>query len=279
MADRLRTLTHPGPVAVRRSCALPCRAHPLTLTLQPGRFDQALAAAFGAQGFQAGYARLADVALPGLAYLIPGPASTEGHAAWYSEAPPMGASARIVTAGAHLGWRDGAPFVHCHGLWQDSDRQAFGHILPADNWLHAPAQISGWGLSGAQLVAEPDPETRFTLFQPAPAPARDSGLPALLATLRPNQDICAGLAQLAQGAAFANARVEGLGSCVYTTFADGGIYDSYATENLLTHGRITDGQVSLDAIATGISGVVVSGRLTPGANAICVTAELLLIAE
>jgi hypothetical protein len=236
--------------------------------------DIAIADALGAQGFAAGYLRLDGAQMARLDYVRPAPASGQGHAAWYSATHHL-RDVQIAQAGAHLGQRDGRAFVHCHGLWGG----AMGHMLVPDSVLAADTTVTGWGLSGAMLVAEPDAETLFTLFQPAPAPLQDGGVPALLATLRPNQDVAAGIIGLVAQAGFNSARVEGIGSTVGADFDGGAITESYGTEFLLTDARIQNGDLDAQIAAVGFHGEIATGRLPMGRNAVCVTSELLLIAD
>ena len=269
----MRLIQHPGPVAPVRFRALPCRAHPVTLTLRGGiPLDQALAAALGALGFNAGYLRLDGARMARLDYVRPAPASGQGHAAWYSATHQL-RDVTIAQAGAHLGLRDGRAFVHCHGLWGG----AMGHMLVPDSVLAEDTVVTGWGLSGAMLVAEPDAETLFTLFQPAPAPAQSGGTPALLATLRPNQDVAAGIIGLAAQAGFDAALVEGIGSTVGADFDGGAITESYGTEFLLTAAQVRAGTLHAQIAAVGFHGEIAQGRLPMGRNAVCVTSEVLLI--
>ena len=271
----MRLIRHPGPVAEERSRALPCRAHPVTLALRGGiPLDQAMAEGLGALGFVAGYLRLDGAQMARLDYVRPAPASGQGHAAWYSETHQL-RDVTIAQAGAHLGLRDGRAFVHCHGLWGG----AAGHMLVPDSVLARDTQVTGWGLSGAMLVAEPDAETLFTLFQPSPTPAQDGGAPALLATLRPNQDVAAGIIGLAAQAGFALAQVEGIGSTVGADLIGGAITESYGTEFLITAAMVQNGILQAQIAAVGFHGEIAQGALPMGRNAVCVTSELLVIAD
>ncbi len=271
----MRLIQHPGPVADARFCALSCRAHPVTVTLRAGLpLDRAMVDVLTAQGFNAGYLRLDGARMARLDYVRPAPASGDRHAAWYSKTHHL-SDVQIAQAGAHLGLREGAAFVHCHGLWGG----AMGHMLVPESVLAEDAVVTGWGLSGAMLVAEPDSETLFTLFQPATAPELDGGLPALLATLRPNQDLAAGIEGLAEHAGFKDAQVEGIGSTVGADFDGGAITESYGTEFLLTEGRITQRKLRATLAAVGFHGEIAQGGLRAGRNAVCVTSELLLIAH
>ncbi|WP_226629455.1 hypothetical protein [Alloyangia pacifica] len=273
----LQTLSHPGPRAEARFTALPCRAHPVALRLAAGMsVEQAVVRGFAEAGFSAGYLRLSQVALARLCYVIPAPAPGDGRAAWYSRTHVL-EPAVIAEAGLHLGCKDGAPFLHCHGLWSEpeGDRR-MGHLLSPDSVLSEDAVVTGWGLAGAALEVAPDPETGFDLFTPRPQEAAQGGAPALLCTLRPNGDPHALLAQA--GAALGRARIEGIGSLVNTSFAQGRL-ESYATEVLLRAGRLTGESVILNAASVGFDGVPMTGVLCPHENRICITAELLLIGE
>ncbi len=268
----LRRVRHPGPAQVPRACVLPVQARPVTVTLRAGlTFLQAAAQAL--DGHDGAVLTLADVALDPLAYVIPGPAPGDGHAAWYSATHHMGPGATVIAGCAHLGWRDGAAFMHCHGVWTDArGARHMGHLLPDTARLAHDCTVTGWALSGGALVARPDPETRFTLLRPERgAPPSAAGAPAHLVTLRPNQDIGAALA-----ATGLDGPVLGLGSLVGTALAGGTGLDSYATEILLTGGHVGAGTATLDAASIGLDGRMVTGRLAPGVNSVLITAELLV---
>ncbi|MCT4373493.1 hypothetical protein CLG85_025635 [Yangia mangrovi] len=270
-------LDHPGPRAPRRFTALPCRAQPVELRLAAGlSVEQAVVQALAEAGFSAGYLRLTETAFARLAYVIPAPAPGDGRAAWYSETHVL-ESALLTEAGLHLGMKDGTPFLHCHGLWAGQDGQPrMGHLLAQDSTLAEDMLVRGWGLTGAALSVTPDPETGFDLFAPAAVGTAGKGHPALLCTLRPNEDPHALLAQA--GAPLGRARIEGIGSLVHSRFEHDEL-ESYATEVLLRAGRLTGDSVILNAASVGFDGTPMSGVLRPHDNRICITAELLLIGE
>ncbi|WP_370049212.1 MULTISPECIES: hypothetical protein [Salipiger] len=273
-------LQHPGPRAPDRFTALPCRAKPLTRHLAAGRpLDQAITEAFAAEGYGCGYLRLRDASFTRLAYVIPDRAPGDGRAAWYSETYRL-APAKLHDAGLHLGRREGAPFLHCHGLWSgaaggDAVEPRMGHLLMPESVLAEDTVAEGWGLSGAGFEVRPDAETGFDLFTPVAEAHVGEGQPALLCKLGPNEDPHALLARAASE--LPRARVEGIGSLIDTRFEDGA-QESYATEVLLHDGRIERGAVQLEASSVGFDGVPGSGTLRPGANRTCITAELLIIA-
>ena len=270
-------LAHPGPRASGRFTALPCRAQKLELRLAAGlTVEQAVVQALAEAGFSAGYLRLTEAAFARLAYVIPAPAPGDGRAAWYSKTHVLD-GAQLSEAGLHLGVKDDAPFLHCHGLWSGQDGQPrMGHLLAQQSTLAEDVLVHGWGLTGATLSVAADPETGFDLFSPTAVGAPGEGRPALLCTLRPNEDPHALLPQA--GAPLGQARIEGIGSLVHSRFEHDEL-ESYATEVLLRAGRLTGDSVVLNVASVGFDGKPVSGVLRPHDNRICITAELLLIGE
>lgn len=267
----IATLRHPGPAQHPRWTALPCTAEPVAVTL-PARETLLASAAEAMADFDGAWLWIEGAQMARLDFLIPGLDDTGAHAAWYAGPHRMPPGARIVRLGLHLGWRQGARFLHGHGVFAApgwAGPQA-GHILPLESALARPARASGFGIRGARLVQRPDPETGFPLFAPE---ACGGGAGALLMTARPNQDLGAALtAATGPGPA----EVHGLGSLVAPRFADGRQVDSIATEILLTGGRIDGAETRLDADIVGLDGVLHSGILAPGAAGICVTAEVLI---
>ncbi|MCC5960793.1 MAG: DUF296 domain-containing protein [Rhodobacteraceae bacterium] len=275
----LRHIAHPGQPAQARDAALPCHARPVTLTLRAGAtVAQAITDALAQAGIQAAYLRLDGAMLSALRFVIPAPAPGDGHAAWYSRTYAPAQPVRLLHAGVHAGWREGARFLHCHGLWDGTaPAPAMGHVLCPESILAAPYQAKGWAIEGAGLHVEHDPETEFSLFQPHSMP-HDATPNAVLATLRPNRDIEQALAGIAARHGMQNGRIHGIGSLVGTCFQGGGYIDSYATEILIRDGRLQAGKVALDVASVGFDGRALAGWLKPDANAVCVTAEVLLIA-
>ncbi|KPQ04968.1 MAG: putative DNA-binding protein with PD1-like DNA-binding motif [Rhodobacteraceae bacterium HLUCCA12] len=284
MTTGLRHIRHPGAPADRRIRALPCQAVELRLDLRAGQsLSDAVPAAFARLGFTAGYLRLDGAEFAPLHFVTPAPAPGDGHAAWYSATHRIVAGARVRHAGAHLGRRDGQPFLHCHGMWHAADGASesgadTGHMLCGDSVLARDCTLTGWGIRGAEMTARHDPETDFTLFRPEPTAQGAQG-DAFLITLRPNQDIGAALSDFARAQSLRAARIEGIGSLIGIAFDDGRSIDSYATEILIVNGQLQGEALSLEVGGTGFDGRSQSGRLAPGANAICVTAEVLLLPQ
>ena len=270
----LPQLRHPGPVTGPRLEAVPCGAHPVTLRLRAGQtLAAAVAEALAAAGFGAGYLRLDGLHLAPLVWVIPAPAPGDGRVAWFS-APRRLAAARIEAGGVHLGQAGADPFCHCHGWWTGGDRQGIGHVLCEDSLLAADAEVSGWGIAGAAFRRTDDPETGFPLFAPAAdAAGAGAGAGAWLCRIRPNEDPAIALAGLAPG----RLRVEGLGSLVGANFLGAAGVSGVAAEFLIERGTASRAGAALHVAATGMSGEIHRGRLAPGRNAVCVTAELLVL--
>ena len=264
----MRQITHPGPLAPERADVVPCQAVAVELTLRAGLpLTQAVAEALASEGFEYGYLRLDGVALAPLVYVMPAPASPQGHAAWYSATHRLPEGV-ISHGGAHYGRREGRGFIHSHSRWEPL---GMGHLLCDDCVIARDAVVRGWGLRGAGLVAREDAETRFTLFRPQPTgPCAPN---ARLVTLRPNQDIGAAL----QGIHAGEARIEGIGSLVGTTFQRAQSIDSHGTEILIVEGALDGQGMRLRVASVGFDGRSELDDLRPGQNAICVTAEILLL--
>lgn len=277
----MRLIQHPGPVAAARLTALPCHAAPLQVTLRAGQsLAYAVQDALASRGFQHGFLRLDGARFAPLRFVTPAPATTDAQAAWYSQTYEGDGPMVARHAGVHLGLRAGQPFVHCHGLWEaPADLPDAGHMLCDESILMQDATVTGWGLTGAGLVSVHDPETNFTLFQPQAIPPNTPSTSgnAFLLTLRPNQDITEALHDFAQNHRVGTAQIHGIGSLVGTSFQDGRQIDSYATEILILRGTLQDGAIDLQVASVGFDGRGSVGPLARGANAICVTAEILVL--
>ena len=286
----LRRIHHPGPVASVRLSAVPCRVRPLRMTLEPLPDETVLATlsrTFAETGYSAGYVSLEDVAMARMNYVIPAESPDDSHAAWYSATHEGGPGSWIARAGLHFGQRDGAPFLHCHGIWTPAGaREAMGHLLPFEAELAGPAEVDVLAISGAQLVTRSDAETNFPLFAPESAPPapgeaereRAGSARGLLLTIRPNVDVCVMISEACQVAGFEAASVHGIGSLVGADYEDGTSIPSYATEVLVRSGSWRRGQgTCLDIALVGLDGAISTGILRQGCNPVCVTFELLLI--
>jgi predicted DNA-binding protein with PD1-like motif len=279
-------LAQPGPALQPRVESVPGHAQPLAFTLAPGL---TLLEAVGRPLRDAGFAH-AVVVLEGggfgpFHYVLPAPSPDAAHAAWYSaaQAPPGGAM--LERANVTFGLRDGQPWLHCHAIWQEAAGRRAGHVLPEETMVAAPIAARAWGLSGVAFLAEPDPETNFTLFhpvarEPLAPPAGTTRVVAL--RIRPNEDVATALEDTCRRHGFAAAALRGsLGSLVGTRFAQGGTVADHATEILVINGRVSADragrlQAALTVAVADMRGQVHEGMLRHGENLICITFEGLL---
>ncbi len=277
-------LTHPGTAPARRWAVATCSATPVDIIL-PVAETLAQSVALGLADYDGGWLVIEDATLGNLDFVIPGEDKTGAHAAWYAGPHQMGAG-RINHLGLHAGRKEGSAWLHGHGAFSAPGWQGptMGHILPLESHLSKPTRATGWGLKGARLEVTQDAETNFPLFQPTQTgPERDAVTDAVtgaaLITLRPNQDINAAIAAAAAEVGITNGRVYGLGSIVNPCLKGQPPIDSYATEILLTDGHITDGTAQIEVEIVTLSASEHKGWLEPGKNGVCVTAELLIIAD
>ncbi|MGY9049735.1 hypothetical protein P775_17700 [Puniceibacterium antarcticum] len=274
--SELRQITHPGPVATDRISAVPCRVTRKKVTLSAGvPLLQAMTAAVDGA---AAWFDLSDLTVAKLSFVRPAPAPGDGHVAWYSAMTTL-YDARIIRAGVHLGRRDGAPFAHVHGIWADRDGALhMGHLFSEDTVLDHAVNVDVLLITGAHLESAQDSETQFLLFRPVKT-SEIAGPNAVLAIARPNAVIDDALVAIAGQAGLESAAIHGIGSLIGTEFATGDGISSYATEVLLTKGRLTQSGVALEAACVGFDGPYAEGPLARSRNTICVTFELLLVGD
>lgn len=280
-------MRQPGPSPAERLVAVPCRGRALRLTLEAGRpLLRAIVDAFATEGFSSGTARLDGLVLAPFAYCMPALPRDERHVAFYSQTfRPEGAS-RFRTGAMTFGERDGAPFFHAHGIWQDADGSLHaGHVLPDETTVAETVVIDAFGIDGAAFRVDLDPETGFSLFGPVAAESRlaaDGLEPAHALRLRPNRDFATALETFCRDRGIAAARLEGgVGSTIGALFTDGGEVTNFATEVFVEHGRIAAGAdgpaVEAEIVLVDHTGARAAGRLVRGANPVLMTFELVVV--
>lgn len=269
---------HPGPPDPKRYQAQRCYVEERLVTLKGGQtLHDAIVEALQEHAISSAYLTINDAEMETLHYVIPGNDASGQHAAWYSETYQLSPPANILTAGIHVGLRDGAPFLHCHGVWQTGDEPpSVGHLLAPASLLASDLQVSCLAIEGAYLAVTADEETRFPLFAPYQNTVPADQPNALLLTLRPNQDLSEAVATTAQRYGIETAQIVGIGSLIQSCFTDGHRLESHANEILILDGKLEDGHSTIHAVSVGIGGEQHQGQLAPGHNAICVTCELLL---
>lgn len=279
----MRHIRHPGPVASERSVAVTGSAVPLRFRLEPdSSVDAAVAKGFADAGCAGGIVFFHGGRFEPFRYVMPAASADPQYAAWYSETYEPPGSVTIVRAAAIVGIRDGKSFLHCHGIWDTAEGRRAGHMLAPMTTVTEIIEVSGIGFRDATFQAMPDPETNFTLFEPVPIAGRTdpSGARALLAKVRPNEDISRAIEEICSRHGITSANIHGIGSLNGVRFVDGNDVPSYATEVLIREGsvRTVDGQpqARLDIDVVDMEGQIFSGELVRGDNPVCVTFELVI---
>lgn len=280
----MRRILHPGPAAPERVTAIAGTPVPLRFTLEPGdTVDAAIAKGLAASGCIGGFVVFQGGFCEPFRYVMPAASPDAGHAAWYSETFEPAGRVNIRHAGAVVGVRDGKPFIHCHGIWDTSEGRRMGHMLAPITTVAEPIEVHGIGLKDATFEAVPDPETNFTLFEPvqdAGTQVGSTGEYALLAKVRPNEDISLAIEEICSRHGIGKARIHGIGSLNGVRFTDGTRVDSHATEVLIREGRVegTSGQMRAELVidVVDMDGAIFSGELVHGDNPVCVTFELVI---
>jgi predicted DNA-binding protein with PD1-like motif len=276
----MRTLIQPGPTHPERIESYEGRSHRLEFTLQAGAsLNDALTQPLVAAGMQCAALVFAGGALGPFSYVMPGPVDGPSHVAYFSAPRSPPGDTEVEIANATFGWRDDGPFVHCHGAWiEQGTHRRGGHILPHETIVARETTVHGWALPDIVIRADPDEETNFTLFHPAPgAAAANAGHRTIVARIRPNEDITLAIEAIARRHQMPNAIVRGsLGSLIGAHFTDGTRVEDHATEVLVRSGHVRDGEAVLDMMVVDMQGHVHEGRLVRGDNPVCITFELVL---
>ena len=267
-------MIHPGPRAARRVQAARTRLVPVAGSLRAGETVMAgVARLFAEAGCPGGVVFLDGVTCDPMRYVLPALSRDTSHAAWYSDTFAPEGPVRIEAATASVGQRDGAAFLHCHGIWGTRESRAMGHLLPLDSLVAEDAGVSGIGARDAWFDSRPDAETNFTLFQIS------GGLPGahgLLARVAPGEDVVTAVEALCAGAGWSDARIHGLGSIDHILFQGGTRVDCLATELRFAGARVEGGRAHLPIDVVDIDGTISHGVLARGANPVGVTLEILI---
>jgi predicted DNA-binding protein with PD1-like motif len=209
-------------------------------------------------------------------YVMPGPPDNESHVAYFSAPRQPAGVVLIEQANATFGWHDGKPWLHCHATWIEPDgARRGGHILTDATIIAEPVTVHAWGSSEVDIATSLDPETNFTLFQPGGSSHPNAD--AVIARVRPNEDIITAIETIAQRHDMPNATIRGsLGSLVGARFLDGTTVPDNATEVLVRNGHVRNGRAALDLLVVDGQGHVHEGWLERGENPVCITFDLLM---
>lgn len=277
-----RRLIQPGPVVAQRFESFEGKGRKFEFLLAPGlSINEAIAGPLLAENMRAAALVLEGGAFAPFHYLMPA-LSTDGvHAAWYSDQySPMGET-QLQRGNVTFGERDGAPFIHCHAIWNEADGSCnAGHILPHETIVSKPIRATAWSVDNIAMVSEPDAETGFTLFHPVQRSEPDAqGSRMVFARVAPNEDIIESLETICQTHGFETAAIRSsIGSLIGARYLDGRTVDDIATEVF-----VLEGTVSRNSTATRVEiamvdthGTITRGVLERGANPVCITFELCL---
>jgi predicted DNA-binding protein with PD1-like motif len=229
-----------------------------------------------AAGFQSATLSFSGGAMNPFRYVMPGPPDDETHVAYFTAPRAPAGETRIERANATFGFADGAPFLHCHACWIESDGlRRGGHILPRETVVTHETTVQAWGFTDIRVETAADPETNFTLFQPTRSSR--TGTLGVVARVRPNQDITLAVEAIASAHALSDAVVRGsLGSLIGAHFTDGRIVPDLATEVLVRDGHVHNGRATLDLVVVDMQGAVHEGMVVRGDNPVLITFDLVL---
>ena len=266
-------MIHPGPRAADRAVAVAASLRPIAGVLPAGRvLMTAVGRLFADAGCRGGVVWLDGAVCDPIRFVLPAPSTDGIHGAWYSDTHAPDGPVTINRATASVGWKDGAPFLHCHGTWAG----AMGHLLPLDSVLAADARVTGIGAPDAWFEALPDAETAFTLFNPqGGGPDQNNGT-GLLARILPGEDVVTAIESLCARHSITDARLHGVGSIDHIRFTDGRRMDCHATELRLDGATLTHGRATVPIEVVDIAGTIMRGRLDRGVNPVGVTLELII---
>jgi predicted DNA-binding protein with PD1-like motif len=284
VSEARRHLRQPGLRRAERWIAVTGPALSLDFALEPGlTLNEAVTRPMISAGILGGTIELSSGAFGPLGYVMPALSTDPRYAAFYSEQHLPPGRTKLERAVATMGERDGAPFIHCHGVWMEEDgARRGGHILPLDTIVREPIRARAYGAAGASFAVLPDPETNFALFTPVSRnPGNRSGPRVVLLKVQPNEPLEHAIVAACQAHHIVAASLFGIGSLVGAAFADGRYAPSVATELFIKHGRVAlgpdgAGTVEIDIALVDTDGVIHEGRLAPG-NPVCITCELCLV--
>lgn len=269
----MRGMIHPGPRAAERIQARRARLVPVSGALRAGQtVMQAVTALFADHGCKGGTLSLDGVTCQPMRFVLPA-LSTDGlHAAWYSQTHAPEGRWTIRNSSASIGQKDGATFLHCHGIWSAGGPDWMGHLLPLEAVIAEDAQVTGLGSAGTWFEALPDAETAFTLFTPE---GGEDG-PALFVRLLPGEDVVAAIETITAAHGIRNAALHAVGSIDHIRFAEGHHMDCLATELRFNGAHLAEGAAHIPIDVVDIDGTIAFGTLTRGDNPVGVTLELII---
>jgi|GEM_PF-1904180 len=166
----MRTLIHPGPVAVqRRDLIWGQLAGEGLIRLEPGGdFMSALPAALAARGLCSGGLILLGGDVARLVFMTGGPDDSGARAATPQGPHEIACPAQVLAGHAVFGLNaDSKPFMHCHAAFLDAHGRVRGGHLISHHCVAGPNGILAavTGVAEAGFRVGPDVETNFSIFQ------------------------------------------------------------------------------------------------------------------
>jgi len=274
----MRGLVQPGPVSAERIEALRGRCARLDFRVEPGMsLADAISRPLIEAGVRAATLRFAGAELEPFRYVMPGPADGPAHVAYFSAVQAPDGPVRVEIGNVTFGYADGERVVHCHAVWQEREAgRRGGHILLDESIVVTPGAVVAWTFVDIDYRAGLDVETNFLLLRPERVDGGDQGH-AVVARIRPNEDVCMAVETIARRYGMRDAVVRGsLGSLIGARFTDGCSVVGPATEVLVRNGVVRDGVAAIDMVVVDMQGRLHEGRLVRGENPVCITFDLVL---
>lgn len=284
-----RHLKQPGPPAVQRIESIVGDALSLTFALADGQsLRDAILGPLEAAGMAAATVRIEGLRVHSMRYVRPAASPDDEHVAFYSEQHRIDEPVTIELACATVGRRDGGPFIHCHAMWRSADgRWQGGHIFSDQVIVAQDTEARAWGIANAEMRADFDAETNFTLFRPVPIEAARKPVPAstgrrcVVARIRPNEDLVQSIEQVCREHGLRAATIRGsVGSIVGARFENAAPVDDIATEIFVLDGVVAEAtngpRATLDIALIDPRGNIHQGRVARGDNPVLICFELFL---
>lgn len=269
-------IRHPGPPSPEPYSVARGTARKVTVTLPKGAvLMQAVSDAMDAAGCDSGVMVVGGLKMGPFDFVMPGPSYDGVHAAWYS-ATHSRASGHIKAGTAIVGRKEGAWWLHCHAIWTSETGTEIGHLLPDAVTLSDDCDVTLIAFKGGVFDVSMNAETLFPIFHPTGGETKGN---AFIAKVSPHADIHGTISAMTQEAGFARATVHGIGSLIGAVFEDSPPMASPISEVLIDPQARWNRTLSLPMRCVDPAGNQFGGTITPGQSPVCVTFELLVMAD
>jgi predicted DNA-binding protein with PD1-like motif len=242
---------------------------------------QAISKALEAENIETAIIEFEAAYLSPLVYVIPAHSPDSEHVAWYSERRKPTGVAQIEHAVMSFGYDNGAPFLHCHGIWVHGDGfRGGGHLMTEESTFARDAEATVWVVAGARFERLADTETNFSLLTPVAGRQSTNAMMmsrALLVRIKPNSDIHTSIEATASAYGIRHATIYGVCSLIDCDFVDGRHMASFASEAFIKNGRLENGMARLSIGVAALDARVFEGEIVRGGNVTCIACELLVV--